>query len=125
MSNQYLSTKLKKLENDINGMNNIDGIKKLVNTYNIIQKDIDICKEYLDEIIININSEAELSDKILTYEEYINNMKELETIKQNMNENLENIELEDLKNLYLQSTNMIKECQNYLENQKMQIENVD
>lgn len=125
MSNQYLSTKLKKLENDINGMNNIDGIKKLVNTYNIIQKEIDICKEYLDEIIININSEIELSDKILTYEEYINNMKELETIKQNMNENLENIELEDLKNLYLQSTNMIKECQNYLENQKMQIENVD
>lgn len=126
MNSKNLNTKLKEIEKDINEIENIDGIKKLVNKYNAIQNKIEESKNilrYITESMLNIDNKT--YNEEFTNEKYILGVDELENIKGKINDNHEQMELEELITLYNRANILILNCTNFLSKQKMEVINIE
>lgn len=118
-----LSDKIIDLENKIKNLNEIQGFKKSIAEYNKIKKELD---KYMDEIMeleknIEISCEIEeITDPISDekYFEYISEIKSLSEI-------FENLEINEQIQIYQNIKNKIKQCDDYLKSQKMEVIYID
>lgn len=138
-----LENNLREIEKEINEMEKIDGIKQLVNKYTSLSNNVDNCKNKLNELMINMkkidyveegseseNEIVESSDEknngdYCDHEIFIKNSLELEQLKQKINGNIDNIDLEELMEIFNRASKLIYKCNNYLRQQKMEIINVN
>ena len=109
----------------------MDNIKKIVNKYNKITNEIDNCKKNLDIIIANMNdneentSESSESSEEMEIDNINKNIEELEIIKDNINQNIDTIGLEELINVFYVANNIITKTKKCLEQQKLEIKNIE
>ncbi len=124
MNNKTISDTLKNIEKEINDMENINGIKKLVNKHNTISNNINNCKNILENISSSIKINEDISYSI-ECDKYIKNMEEIEQLRQKINNNMESLSIEELINIYNRALMLIRESTKYLKEQKMEIINID
>ncbi|ARF09177.1 hypothetical protein Catovirus_2_126 [Catovirus CTV1] len=130
MNKKPISINLKEIEKEMIEMENIDGIKKLVNKYNNLYLRIDDSKKELkqltDSMIEIKDDENEVISENSSSDDntsYVDNMSELERLNKLISDNIENMELEEIIEIYKKANKMISKCQKYLNEQKMEIIN--
>ena len=127
--NKSLNKRIQEIETEISKLENMTSIKKLVSKYNKIHTNIEKCRIVLKDIENSINNDTEdenisSSSEELENDQFLKNLNDLEEIKNKIN-NTENIDIEEMYNYYQKSKKIIKKCNQYLEEQKMEIVNID
>lgn len=118
-----LSLKLTTIKNEINKMNEISGFKKMVNEHGRINKELNDCQEYVNNLIKTMNNNDSDSDDNINvvdindeqYAQYIDDLKSVSDIF----DQIDNVE--DQMKLYFDSMNKIKMVRVYLNKRKMDI----
>jgi len=125
-----LSLKLTTIKNEIGKMNEISGFKKMVNEHGRINKELNDCQEYVNNLIKTMNSNdnndnnnddnnniVDINDE--QYAQYIDDLKCVSDIF----DQIENVE--DQMKLYFDSMNKIKIVTAYLNKRKMDIVTIE
>jgi exonuclease VII small subunit len=116
-----MEKKLTKIENDIKIMEESNDFKVQMKKFKKNSQRITEAKDLLENI--NKKLELEIKDSVVINEdEYYKNIKKLEEFKQSIETN---DKLENMIDIYNKSQEIINECKKYLENQKMEIENIE
>ena len=116
-----MEKKLTKIQNDISIMEETNDFKIQMKKFKKNSQRIIEAKELLD----NLNKKLDLEIKdsvIISEDEYYKNIKQLEEFKKSIETN---DKLENMMDIYNKSQQIISECKKYLENQKMEIENIE
>ncbi|AYV76496.1 MAG: hypothetical protein Terrestrivirus7_49 [Terrestrivirus sp.] len=122
-----LSLKLTTIKNEIGKMNEISGFKKMVNEHGRINKELNDCQEYVNNLIKTMNnndSDSNDNNNVVDindeqYAQYIDDLKSVSDIF----DQIENVE--DQMKLYFDSMNKIKMVTVYLNKRKMDIVTVE
>ena len=151
MNNKSLEIRMRDIEKDINELENIDGIKKLVNKHNLITNNINYCKNAINSITDKMNiidknnnhsenesenesensseesekDELENSSNEIGHDKFITCGIELEGLKQRISGNIDNLDLEEMMILYNRAIELINESNKYLKQQKIEIININ
>lgn len=116
-----MDSKLIDLEQKIQEYNSLLDHLKIGNQYNIIKKEIDEYFEYLENCkkiinIQNINIKDDIDTNIFNLEHNLNRLDEILYILNN-----ENINLNNMLELYTEAYNITDICKLYLSRKKMEI----
>jgi exonuclease VII small subunit len=116
---------IEEITQDIDKMSSNKEIRKNIIKYNYNNKKISDVKKKLEtlqkEIDENKNDE-ENSEELISDTQFINYLKELDELKKNLNNSLK---LHEAIEIYKNSIIKIKQCKDYLENQKTEVINID
>lgn len=113
-----ITNKIKDIENKIKALDDIQGFKKTIDTYNKIQKELDHLKSEIDDMenLINNNNNNEQIEQI-TDEQYTDYLIEIDSLIKDF----DNLEINQQIELYHNMIHKIKICDNYLKSCKMEI----
>jgi hypothetical protein len=110
---------------DIDKMSLNKDIRKNIIKYNYNNKKITEVKlrlENLQKEIEENKNDNENSEELISDTQFMNYLKDLEELKKGLNASLK---LHEAIGIYKSSTEKIKKCKDYLENQKIEVINID
>ena len=117
---------IEEINADIEKVDKEKDIKKNISKYNLNKKKIEECQEVLfktqKELEIIGNSSEEIV--LINDKQFINYLNELDEVKKQIS-NSSNIKITEAIDLYYNSIEKINKCKDYLENQKIEINNID
>lgn len=117
---------LEEINSDIEKMNSNKDIRKNVSRYNLNMKKIQECQEVLNKTqseIENFN-DTENSEELISDAQFTSYLNELDEIKKQL-ANGSSIKISEAIDIYFKTINKINKCRDYLENQKIEINNID
>jgi hypothetical protein len=112
---EEINTDIEKVDKDI---------KKNISKYNLNIKKIQECQEVLSNTQKELEITENSSEELINDKEFINYLNELDEVKKQISNN-SNIKITQALDLYYNSIEKINKCKDYLENQKIEINNVD
>lgn len=117
---------LDEINSDIEKMNSKD-IRKNVSRYNLNIKKIKACKEILEKAQTEIQESDEhqsSSEDLIGDNQFNDYLTDLEEVKKTLSNGV-SIKISEAIDIYSKSLSKIKKCREYLENQKIEINNID
>ncbi len=122
--NKSIDNLIDEINNDIEKVNNSKDIRKNVILYNLNNKKIKMCKEILNEYenLLNNESNDSSSEDLITDAQYLEYLRFIEETKNNISNNTN---LNESIKIYLDVIEKINKCKDYIENQKIEINNIN
>jgi len=117
---------LDEINSDIEKMNSKD-IRKNVSRYNLNIKKIKTCKEILEKAQLEIQESDEnqsSSEDLIGDNQFSDYLTDLDEVKKTLSNGV-SIKISEAIDIYSKSLSKIKKCREYLENQKIEINNID
>ena len=120
-----MEKKISKIEEDIKIMESTNDLKMQMRKFKKNTLRISDVKESITNInqkLIDDITDSELNSAFISEEKYYKNIKMLEEMKKSIESN---DKIENLIENYIKSKELMNECRRYLENQKIEIENIE
>ncbi len=119
-----IDTLIDEISTDVDKMNNKD-IKKNISKYNSNIKKIQECQQILSKTQKDIETiEEKSSNDLINDQQFITYLNELDDVKKQISNGYV-IKIIPAIDLYTSSIEKINKCKKYLENQKIEINNID
>ena len=116
---------IEEISQDIDKMSTNKDIRKNIIKYNYNNKKISDVKQKLENLQKEVEenkSDEENSEELISDTQFMSYLKELDDLKKNLSNSLK---LHEAIEIYKNSLMKIKQCKDYLENQKIEVINID